>query len=369
MSNYYEVLGVTENASESDIKSAYRTMAMKYHPDRNPEDASAEEKFKKITEAYEVLSDTSKRKQYDFSKKNPHNNFSVDNYVGDMLKDFFGYGHQETSTAGQDISLTVSCSFEESIKGAKKNVSFTTNEICSACNGSGCKKGTTKANCSKCNGQGKVVSVKDLGGNRFIQIVSTCPDCRGKGSCIDSKDKCPNCNEGLSSKKISVEFDIVPGTFFGSNLRISNQGLYRSSKGEKGHCYLQIIPEKNNMFEMTNNFDIVFRLYLSISEAVLGSIIEIPSIDGNSYKLEIPPGTAHGRIFSIPNKGLFRPNKTRADMLVEARIEIIKDSKEVKDVILELKKLENDDTLPKTTEARKTMSSYIKRSENAQTQQ
>lgn len=370
MTNHYEVLGVNESAAQDDIKSAYRKLAMKYHPDKNPGDKSAEEQFKKVQEAYDTLSEDSKRKNYDFMRKNgydprgfnPRDPFSYyTSQNNDPFADFFRNANHQASIAGHDIGFNLACSFEDTIHGTRKNVTFNTNEICSSCDGEGHKKGSTKITCHNCKGSGQVVQVQNFGGGKVVQIATICPTCGGKGQSIAKENICKLCNEGLVEKKISLDVDIPANISYGTTMRLQDKGLYAHSKGNKGHCFIKIIPEKHELFEMTQEYDIVLPLYISISDAILGTKIDIPNIDGSIESVIIPEGTNHGDKIIINGKGLFNNGKVRSNMIIFIQVETPKNDEDIKDLIKKLKSMENPNILPKTENVKQKIDKYIKR--------
>lgn len=372
MTNYYEVLGVSESASQDEIKNAYRSLVKKYHPDVNQNNPDSEAQFKKVQEAYDALSDNNKRKNYDFMRKNgydprgfnPHNPSSYYGSARDPFADFVRQAHEQTrqaNMAGQDISFELKCSFEESIKGTKKNVSFQINQVCKSCNGEGINKGASKISCPKCNGQGQVTETRNYGNMGMVQTMTICSACKGQGQSVRAEDICKDCNKGLSPKDISIDVEVPSEVVYGQSLKLAGKGLYSSSKGRPGDCYIRIVPENHAIFEMNQNYDIVFEIYVNLSDAILGTDISIPTIDGSSETVSIPAGTNNGDRFVIPGKGLYKRNGSRSDMVIFVKIETMQKSEEVEKFVKKLKSVENENTLPKTEEFKKKMSKYTKK--------
>ena len=367
MKNYYEILEVTESAGQDEIKKSYRTLAMKYHPDKNPGDSEAEAKFKEISEAYDTLSDSAKKNRYDQTRKY---GFSGDQRGGyssqgfsDIFNDFFNQatGGSRNNKAGQNISIDVFCSIEDSIHGVEKSISFNTNDICSHCSGDGVKSGCKKDICKACHGRGRVVSVQNLGNGNVMQMVTDCSRCRTKGSFVEEKDRCPHCNDGICSSTVNAKVDIPANFIFGNTLRINAKGLYTDPKGTRGDCYVNIHPDKHEIFDITESYDIVLQLFITTSEAILGKEIEIKLPDNSIEKINIKPGTSTGNRIVIPNKGLFS-RQGRGNFIVLFKVETISSSsKETQKVAKKLRNLENKDNNPSTYSLREKISNYTKK--------
>lgn len=367
MNNYYEILGVSESSSQDEIKSAYRNLAKKHHPDVNHGKDDSEKEFKKVQEAYDTLSDETKKQRYDFMRKNGYDPSGIGSrspfsHSGfDPFSDFFRQANQQASMGGQDVGFDLPCRFEDTIHGIKKNVSFKTNHVCKLCEGEGFKKGTSKTTCSFCKGVGQVVNVQNFGGNRVVQIATVCPRCEGKGKSISPDNVCPKCNSGLIDNESSLDIEIPSGISYGATIKLQDKGLYVNPKGKKGDCYIRIVPEKHDLFEMTKNYEIVLLLYISMSDAILGTTVDVPTIDGSTEKLKIPTGTNDGDELVIHNKGLFRKGTNRADMHVIIKIETLQCNEDVEKVVKKLKSLENADNLPKTEALRQKIDKYLKK--------
>ncbi len=332
--DYYEVLGVGKKASEDEIKRAYRRLAIKYHPDKNPGDTEAEKKFKECTEAYEVLSDSQKRSRYDqfghdglrgtgmhdYSRMNVED---IGDIFGDIFGDFFGTrGRRRTArpnapTRGYDLETTVELTLEEVNQGAEKTIEFTRQDVCETCSGSGSAKGKGPSRCSTCNGTGQVQKA-GLGG--FFQMVSTCPTCRGSGKVITNP--CKKCKgTGLVPKKRKITVKIPSGVHEGQGIRVSGEGEPGKNGGPRGdlYCYVRI---KAHPFLMRDGNDLVATVPISFTQAALGDSIEVPSLEGTK-NFKIPSGTQHGNVFRIKNQGLTDlRTKRKGDQLIRVSVEI-----------------------------------------------
>jgi molecular chaperone DnaJ len=361
--DYYEVLGVDKKASQDDIKRAYRRLAIKYHPDKNPGDKTAEEKFKECAEAYEVLSDTQKRQQYDqyghdglrgagmhdFSRMNVDDIFSMFN-LEDLFGDVFGGGggrrgsRRAGPSRGYDLETAVELTLDEVAKGVEKTIEFTRQDLCSDCSGSGCASGKSPTRCSACGGSGQV---QKAGFGGFFQMVSTCPQCRGQGQIIT--DPCKSCRgTGRVPRKRTIEVKIPAGVHEGQGIRIAGEGEPGLKGGPRGdlYCYVRLKPHP---FLERNGDDLVVGVPISFTQAALGATIDVPSLDGKRG-LKIPPGTQYGDVFRIRNAGL--PDlrtKQRGDELIQVIVEIpAKLSSKQEDLLREFAKIEDKNVLPKT---------------------
>jgi molecular chaperone DnaJ len=329
--DYYEVLGVEKSASADEIKRAYRRLAIKYHPDKNPGDKEAEAKFKECAEAYEVLSDEDKRKQYDqfgheglrssgmhdFSRMNVEDIFSMFGF-DDLFGGMFGgrdRGSRHTDAMrGYDLETTVELSLKDIATGTEKTIEFTRQDLCEECSGSGTAKGSSPVQCPACGGSGQVVR-----GGGFFQMVSTCPQCKGSGQII--KNPCKKCKgSGRVPKKRTVSVKVPPGVHEGQGIRVTGEGepgRGRSSRGDL-YCYVRIKPHE---FLQRDGNNLVTIVPVSFTQAALGATIEVPSLDGTKG-LKIPAGTQYGSIFRIKGQGLpdMRTHRT-GDQLVQVMIE------------------------------------------------
>lgn len=365
MNNYYEILGIQESASDEEIKSSYRKLAMKYHPDRNPGDSSAEAKFKEVSEAYDNLSDPNKRQRYDYMKKYgvdpnpPRGGHGPSRPVDDIFREFFR-NDRANNKNGIDIQVSYTCTLEESVSGCKKHVEFDTNEICSTCNGSGMKNGAKKSKCKKCQGQGRVVQVHNMGPGQVMQMVSECDVCRGTGKSSVGGDSCPDCHDGLRNKKVSIDIDIPKNFIFGTTMRLSSQGLYSNSEGTKGDCYIRFMPEKHELFDL-NGYDTVCNLCITVSEAILGTKIGIPLLDGSIGELNVPAGSNNGDQFIMGGQGLCKRGGGRANSIVILHVETPKPNPEITKIAKKMQDEENADNTPMATAFRKKLAKFTKK--------
>lgn len=332
--DYYEVLSVSKTASDGEIKTSYRKLAMKYHPDRNPGDQQAEILFKECAEAYEVLSDPQKRQRYDqFGHQGvqgqAHDYSGMD--VGDifsMFDDIFGGfgGRQQQQRGGGnrpargfDLETQVELTLAEVAMGAEKSIEFEKQDLCDVCDGSGAKKGSGPVTCPTCQGQGRVAQ-QGFGG--MFRMVTACPNCKGRGQVI--KDKCPNCHGvGRVGKKRSVTVRIPAGVHEGQAVRIAGEGEPGENGGPPGdlHCYITV--KEHPVFARHGN-DIVCQVPISFTQATLGAQVEVPTLKKNET-IDVPAGTQHGEIFKIKGRGLPDVRSHRnGDQVVQIVIEIPK---------------------------------------------
>ncbi|MBN1125130.1 MAG: molecular chaperone DnaJ [Sedimentisphaerales bacterium] len=333
--DYYDVLGVTRAASADEIKKSYRRLAMKYHPDKNPGDKSAEEKFKECAEAYEVLGNADKRKQYDQyghdglrgAGMHDWSRMHVDDIsdmFSDIFGDFFGGGRRSRRSPnrpsrGYDLETTVELTLEEVANGTEKTIEFTREDTCSSCGGSGCAKGKSPSICSTCGGAGQVQRA-GLGG--FFQMVSTCPNCNGIGRIIT--DPCLKCRGKTTvAKKRTLTVKIPPGVHEGQGIRVAGEGEPGRNNGPRGdlYCYVRV---KAHPFLMRDGNNLVCTVPISFTQAALGALIEVPALNG-TRQLKVPAGTQYGNVFRIKGEGLpdIRTGR-KGDELVRVAIEIPK---------------------------------------------
>ena len=319
--DYYEILNVSRNVSESELKKAYRQLALKYHPDKNQGDNDAEDKFKEASEAYEVLKDPEKRNIYDqFGheglKGRGFSGFQgfddIFSSFGDIFGDLFGGGHQST---GHDLRLNVSINFTEAVFGTEKKVDVSKHAECKPCNGSGAKPGTRPQVCSTCRGKGRVVRSQG-----FFSMSSPCPACHGAGQIIT--EPCRDCRgEGrvLEKKKISV--NIPAGVDEGSRLRLRGEGESGPGGLPPGDLYVFIHVAAHEHFQR-EGVNIYSRLSLSFSQAALGANIEVPLLDSKTQVISIPAGTQPGQNYRVPGAGI--PNLRghgRGDHIIQLMVE------------------------------------------------
>jgi molecular chaperone DnaJ len=359
--DYYEVLGVGKNASADDIKRAYRRKAMKYHPDKNPDDKQAEAKFKECAEAYEVLSDADKRRRYDqlgheglrgagmhdFSRMNVEDIFNMFGF-DDLFSGIFGgrsrrSGQRAGPTRGYDLETAVELTLGEIAKGAEKTIEFTRQDICGECKGNGCAKGRKPGRCTTCGGTGQIAR-----GGGFFQMVSTCRQCGGSGKVIT--DPCKKCRgTGRVPKNRTVNIKIPAGVREGQGIRVASEGEPGGGGGPRGdlYCYVRVKPHE---FLHRDGNDLIAVVPITFTQAVLGTMIDVPSINGTK-QLKVPPGTQYGSIFRIKGQGLpdMRTHRT-GDQLVQITIETpTKLNAEQKELLIEFAKSENKRVSPAST--------------------
>jgi len=326
---YYEVLGVERNASDEEIKKSYRRLAMQYHPDRNPGNREAEDKFKEAAEAYEVLCDAEKR---DIYNRYGHEGLSGVGYrgfsgfedifssFGDILGDVFGFhtGRSRSRTAarmGADLRYDLRISFMDAALGTSTEIRLEKYILCSSCQGSGCAPGTSPQVCSRCNGRGQVIQ-----SSGFFNISTTCPQCRGQGSII--RTPCKECSGGgkVRADK-TVQLKIPAGVETGSRLRLRGEGEEGEHGGPNGDLYVFIEVESHETFER-NGDDIYCRVPISFVQAALGGSVEAPTLNGNE-KLKIPRGTPTGKIFRLKGKGIpHLRGHGRGDQIIETVVTV-----------------------------------------------
>lgn len=344
--DYYEVLGISKGASDDEIKKAYRKMAKKYHPDLNPDDPQAAEKFKEVNEANDILSDPQKRQRYDqfgHAGVDPSygagqgggfggfGGFSTGDGIdlGDIFDSFFGGGMGGSSRSananaprrGADIPINLDISFMEACKGVKHEVELNRSEVCDTCNGNGAKPGTSPKTCPECNGTGKV---------RFNQrtvfgtMASTrqCSKCGGKGKIIENP--CTGCRgSGRVQKKTKVSINVPAGIDDGQILRVGGQGHMGTNGGGRGDLNVRISVRKDPLFER-RNFDVWTEVPITYTQAVLGAEITVPTIDGN-VTYNVPEGTQPDTVFRLRGKGIqYLQREGRGDQLVKVVIEVPK---------------------------------------------
>ena len=340
--DYYEILEISKNASKDEIKKAYRKQALKFHPDKNPGDKKAEEKFKEAAEAYEVLSNDEKRSRYDrFGHAGVsgagNGGFSGGGMTmedifasfGDIFGDAFGGfggfgGSRRTSrrvNKGTNLRVKVKLTLSEIANGAEKKIKVTKYDTCSACNGTGAADSNSISNCSTCHGSGHVTRVTStiLG---QMQTTSVCPSCGGEGKTITRK--CSTCyGEGLVQKEDIIKINIPAGVAKGMQMTVSGKGNAARRGGVNGDL-LVVIDEEEHPDLLRDGNDLIFNLFISIPDAVLGTHVEVPTVD-NNVKIKIEPGTQPGKILRLRGKGLPEVNGYgRGDLLVNVNVWIPK---------------------------------------------
>ncbi|HCC44359.1 MAG TPA: molecular chaperone DnaJ [Gammaproteobacteria bacterium] len=306
--DYYEVLGINREASEQDIKKAYRRLAMKYHPDRNPDDADAEEKFKEASEAAEVLLDSEKRGTYDqFGHAAFDGSASAGGFGGgsfgsifeDVFGDIFGGGgggRRSGPNRGADLRYVLSLELEQAVKGCNPKIKVPTLVECVECLGSGAKKGTSPMDCVQCGGVGQITARQGI-----FSIQQTCPRCRGQGKVI--ADPCPRCGgQGREQQQKTLSVKVPPGVDTGDRIRLAGQGEAGSRGGPSGDLYVQVEVSDHEIFSR-NGEHLYCDVPISFVDAALGGELEIPTLDGR-VNLKIPAETQTGKQFRLRGKGV-----------------------------------------------------------------
>lgn len=336
--DYYDILGVEKSADADEIKRAYRRLAMKHHPDRNPGDAEAETKFKEAAEAYEVLSDDEKRRQYDRFGHDAfrgagaaHHDFSRMNVddIFSMFNDIFGggggggaRGGGRRIARGYDLETEVTISLHDVLNGCEREVEFRRLDVCETCTGTGAKPGTKPESCSTCGGQGKVQQA-GLGG--MFRMVTACPACRGLGTVV--KEKCGDCaGKGRQTKKRKLVVRIPKGISDGQAVRVQGEGeppareQSPTGEGVRGDLHVVVRVEPHDLFEREGDH-LLMEMPISFTQAALGAEVDVPLLEG-SHALSIPRATQYGAMFRIPGEGL--PNLRsgrRGDLVLVTKIE------------------------------------------------
>lgn len=349
--DYYEVLGVERGADAKALKAAYRKLAMQFHPDRNPGDTTAEEKFKEANEAYGILSDDGKRARYD--------QFGHDGLRGaggggfdpsgfpdfaDIFGDIFGFGGQTQggrtrARRGADLQYDLEIDFEDAIFGLNTEIQFPRTEECEECEGSGAEKGTTTAQCRRCAGKGQVHFQQG-----FFSISRTCPECQGNGQVI--RNPCKQCRgTGNTRKTRKVKINIPAGVDTGTRLRLTGEGESGGNGGPPGDLYVLLRVREHAVFERDET-DLYCEVPVNIAQAALGAEIEVPSLEGGE-ELKIPAGAQTGQEFPIRNKGVpdVRGNGRRGDLVVRLKVvvpkKLSKEQREHFEALLELLPADN----------------------------
>ena len=313
--NYYEVLGVPKNATEEEIKAAYKKLVKQYHPDLHPNDKLAAEKFKEINEANEVLSDKQKRAAYDYEQEHPGmggmggmggfgGGFGgFEDIFGSIFQGFGGGASMQRDTSGEDIQLEMRLSFMDAAKGCTKDITYSRNEPCPACKGTGAKDGTAFRSCQKCGGKGQVRFTQEMFG-RTIR-GGACPDCGGRGKIIT--EKCPDCKgRGYIRRETKVTLNIPAGADTNSYIRKRGFGQASTEGGEAGDLIVVFRVEPHKIFQR-KNYDLYVDLPVPFLTATLGGTVKVPDLD-DAFDYNIPEGTQSGTTFTVRGKGI----KTRS---------------------------------------------------------
>lgn len=328
--DYYRVLGVTNSASADEIKKAYRQLAMKYHPDRNPGDKEAEDRFKAAAEAYEVLGDLEKRKIYDrygvaglrdSGYSGPGNFDDIFSSFSDVFGDLFGLGGRTTGrrrqgpSPGADLRYDLTISFMEAAHGIEKEIEITRRDTCWTCEGSGLRPGHRPETCATCQGRGQVLHAQGP-----FRIQTACPHCHGQGEVIT--EPCTDCNgQGLIAKKKKVSLKIPAGVDTGARMRLRGEGEGGRKGGGPGDLYVIIYVEAHQFFQREGD-DILCAIPISFTQAALGCTLKVPTIHG-AHELVIPAGTQTGQAFTIKGEGVpHLRGHGRGNMLCEVQVRI-----------------------------------------------
>lgn len=326
--DYYEILGVGRDADAAELKAKYRKLALKYHPDRNPDDKEAEDKFKEAAEAYEVLTDPQKRKIYDqFGHQGLQGTgFSgaggfedIFSSFGDIFEDFFGFGGSkrgrggQRTQRGQDLRYDLTIEFMEAAFGTEKELSIEKMQVCGTCHGDGCKPGTKPDVCSTCRGSGQYTQSQG-----FFTVRTSCPHCQGRGKRITSP--CPECHgRGQVYVKKTVSLKVPAGVDSGSRLRLTGEGEGSPNGGPPGDLYVFLQVKPHKYFQRNNN-DVICLAEISFVQATLGAKIIVQTLTGEET-LKIPPGTQYGDTFRLPNQGIASlRNGQRGDQIIQVEI-------------------------------------------------
>ena len=355
--DYYEVLGINKSASADQIKSAYRKLAVKYHPDKNKGDKASEEKFKEASEAYHVLSNAERKQNYDNfghaafenggGSRGGFGNFDFSSSFSDIFEDFFGEGFgggrrsRRSNNRGSDLRYDLSITLEEAYAGKKQDIKFSTSEKCTTCKGSGSKPGTSASSCSMCGGHGQVRSSQG-----FFTVQQTCPQCSGSGEQITNPcSECSGQGKRQASKRLSVT--IPKGVDDGTRIRLSGKGEAGTKGAGSGDLYLFINVYSHDLFKRSDE-NLFFECPISIADAALGTSIEIPTIDGGKAKIKIPAGTQSGKQFRLKGKGMpYMRGSGNGDLYIQVNTEVpISLNREQKELLEKFREIENEKSNP-----------------------
>ena len=364
--DYYEVLGVEKNASDAEIKKAYRKLAMKYHPDQNPGDKSAEEKFKEVNEAYEVLSDAEKKARYDqygFAGVDPNFNPNAGNPfggfggggfgfgdLGDIFGDFFGGGASSSArrngpSKGQNVVAEIEISFEDAAFGCEREITFGRIEPCATCHGTGCKDGAQPETCAYCHGTGTVRTQQNFMG-MTMQSNQPCPKCGGQGKII--KDACSTCRgKGKVRRNKTIRVKVPAGIDNGQSFRVRDEGNVGSNGGPNGDLLVTVRVRKHDIF-VRDGANVLCEMPITFAQAALGATIEVPTLDGK-VRYNVPEGTQTGTTFRLRGKGIpYIGYKTRGDQFVTVVVETPqKLTQKQKDLLRQFDDGASEETQPK----------------------
>ena len=369
--DYYNTLGISKNASQEEIKSAYRKLAMKYHPDKNPGDASSEAKFKEASEAYQVLSNSQKKSNYDqfghaafengggggggFSDFGGFDSGSFSSIFDDFFGDFTGGGRRRSSSRskrGSDLKINIEVTLEEAYQGKKQTFEVPTSEKCVECSGSGAATGSKASTCRTCDGHGQVRAQQG-----FFTLQQTCPDCGGEGKTISKPCKiCRGTGTNRVNKTLSIQ--IPKGVDDGTQMRLAGKGEAGPRGGTQGDLYVYLSLKKHPIFKREEE-NLYFELPVSIVDAALGTTIEIPTIDGSKSNVKIPPGTQTGKQLRLKDKGMpLLRGSGFGDLYLQIKVEVpVNLSREQKILLEKYKELEDSKNNPENE-------SFLKKAKN-----
>jgi molecular chaperone DnaJ len=328
--DYYEVLGVKRSATDKELADAYRKLAIKYHPDKNPGDDEAIALFKEGAEAFEVLQDKEKRSRYDrfghagvdasrgrqFNDVNDIFSAFGDIFGDSAFADLFGGGRRRSNKGG-DVRANVTLDLLEAARGATKTIEFERHEKCDDCDGTGARAGSSRATCSYCGGRGQVLQQTGI-----FRVQSTCPSCHGAGSIV--KDPCAKCRAaGYVLRRVKRDVQIPAGIDDQMRVRLPGEGEPSTNGGPRGDCYCFITVKEHALFQREGQH-LVVRVPISYSQAALGAKIEVPTLDG-PHELKVPAGTQSGEVFKLRGRGMPSPRgRELGDLLVQVNIEVPK---------------------------------------------
>jgi molecular chaperone DnaJ len=354
--DYYDILGVNKSASKDEIKKAYRSTAFKHHPDKNPGNKASEEKFKEASEAYSILSDDSKKTNYDQFGHAAFEGGGSQGFGGfdtssfsDIFEDFFGdfsdgsarSGRRSSGSRGNDLRYDLSISLENAYKGLEKKIDYTTYIKCDGCNGGGAEPGSKPKKCDYCKGNGKIRSSQG-----FFTVQQTCPQCHGNGETIGKV--CKKCSgDGKLQSAESVSVKIPKGVDDGTRIRLSGKGEAGTKGGGNGDLYLFISVQSHSLFKRSEE-NLFFELPVTYADAALGTTIEVPCINGSKVNVKIPAGTQYGKQLRLKDKGMpILRRSTLGDLYIRITPEVpVSLSKRQKELLEEFKVLENTKLSP-----------------------
>jgi molecular chaperone DnaJ len=354
--DYYEVLGVGKSATDAELKSAFRKQAMQYHPDRNPDNAEAEGKFKEINEAYQVLSDAQKRAAYD---RHGHAAFeqgggggggfggfgggSMSDIFEDLFGDVFGGGRRGGNNRGADLRYNMEISLDEAYKGKAASIKVPSAVTCEPCSGTGAKPGTKPKTCQMCKGQGRVRASQG-----FFAVERTCPTCQGRGEVID--DPCRNCGgAGRVTKERTLSVNIPAGVEDGTRIRLSGEGEAGARGGPSGDLYI-FIGLKPHPFFQRDGADLFCRVPISMVQAAIGGEFKVPTLDGNEALVKVPEGTQSGKQFRLKTKGMpVLRSRDMGDLYIQVQVETPQNlTRRQRELLAEFEKESSSNTQPES---------------------